>query len=207
MSCIQDTIYQFRARYFWSSLGSLHFHKGSQGNGNLFMSPFDSDSLISGRLAPPGKDTRGAAASYRDGPKACQIIRDSDKSGQVTPHTSSVFRTPRSPPRLGPRSGFPHKPSRSQGSALGNLSKELQESDCQGLSVVPGAFQFHFGFHPPLALHVRPLQFYLKCFYVPHRDPLEAVIPLTPIFFKSLEWWESEDNLLAGILCIPRTLN
>ncbi|XP_064647473.1 uncharacterized protein LOC135500157 [Lineus longissimus] len=53
-------------------------------------------------------------------------------------------------------------------------------------------------FIPLGRLHLRPLQFYLKCFFKTHQDHIEKVVPLQPIFFQYLLWWESEDNLMAG---------
>ena len=47
-------------------------------------------------------------------------------------------------------------------------------------------------------LHLRPLQWYLKCFWRPHIDPLEAQIPLRPAFFQALAWWGEDGNTLQG---------
>jgi hypothetical protein len=52
-------------------------------------------------------------------------------------------------------------------------------------------------------LHLRALQWYLKCFWTPHRDPLDVMIPLLPTFFEAFQWWELESNLDRGALLHP----
>jgi hypothetical protein len=47
-------------------------------------------------------------------------------------------------------------------------------------------------------LHLRPLQFYLKCFWRANRDSLNAPILLDEMFFKALAWWENSQNLTPG---------
>ena len=54
-------------------------------------------------------------------------------------------------------------------------------------------------------LNLRPLQFYLKCFWRPSKDPLNQVIILDNHFFKALAWWEDENNLLPGAPLHPPT--
>ena len=47
-------------------------------------------------------------------------------------------------------------------------------------------------------LHLRPLQFYLKCFWKAHKDSPFAVIELDAVFFQALSWWEDARNLTKG---------
>ena len=57
----------------------------------------------------------------------------------------------------------------------------------------------HLGDLVPLGrLNVRPLQWYLKCFYRPHVDHLYKKIPLRVAFFKCLQFWKNQESLLVG---------
>jgi len=47
-------------------------------------------------------------------------------------------------------------------------------------------------------LNVRPIQWYLKCFYKPHVDDLYKKVPLRKKFFPCLQFWENQKNLLVG---------
>ena len=48
-------------------------------------------------------------------------------------------------------------------------------------------------------LHLRPLQFYLLALWRPHRDPLDAVLPLRALFHTALRWWLNKSRLLRGV--------
>jgi hypothetical protein len=47
-------------------------------------------------------------------------------------------------------------------------------------------------------LHLRPLQFYLKCKQADLRE-LYAYVSLDPIFFVAWSWWENTTRLMAGV--------
>jgi ribonuclease HI len=47
-------------------------------------------------------------------------------------------------------------------------------------------------------LNIRPIQWYLKCFYKPHVDNLYKKVPLKKEFFLCLPFWENQKNLLVG---------